>query len=232
MRHLGLALYAEGTVDELFLPPLLRRLCDQMCTRWGSVPVEVSEVPPLSHPVALDDRPRAERIAAAAREALGAWQVLFVHADADGDARAAREERVEPAFGRLVDLLADTRAAVAVVPVRETEAWALMDTEALRDVFGLRAWEPDALREALEDRFAVTLTGRDIESLLEPKMVLNGVFDMTRPTPRVRREGLLRYLPLLGEGARLERLSELQAFSALERELGDALERLGIIAKR
>ena len=69
----------------------------------------------------------------AARQDIGAFHILFIHADANGDADRARQERIEPAV-RLIrqkEELTNTHN-VAVVPVRETETWALADGDALR----------------------------------------------------------------------------------------------------
>jgi hypothetical protein len=93
---------------------------------------------PLDHPAEARDLPRGERILAAATAARGAWQVLFVHGDAGGDAAQARAHLTQPAIDALKRHLDDQGIGVAVVPVRETEAWAIRDGDVLRQVFGTR----------------------------------------------------------------------------------------------
>ncbi len=135
MHYPGLALYAEGRTDYPFLCPLLLRLCESACAQ-ADQPVEIGGVLPLDDTQAMRDAPRAERIAQAAQDAAGAWNLLFVHADADGDAERALRERVTPGLGRVRDAARPRAEGVAVVPVQETEAWVLADGDALRAVFG------------------------------------------------------------------------------------------------
>ena len=62
MHYLGLALYAEGPTDYGFLCPLLRRLCEDICTRDASDLVEVSDVLSLDHPQATQEALRTATI--------------------------------------------------------------------------------------------------------------------------------------------------------------------------
>ena len=99
MTYVGLALFAEGESDHAFLGPLLRRATLDVCARELGCPVETSEVLPLHSPGGKTDTPRDTRILTAAREALGAWHLLFIHTDAGGDpsrARALRDPLLPP----------------------------------------------------------------------------------------------------------------------------------------
>jgi Domain of unknown function (DUF4276) len=159
MRYLALALYAEGPTDYRFLSPILRRVADDLCLREAAEPVSIrEEVLALDAPKGERFTDRASRILAAAKAADGAFDILFVHADGAGDPRRARDERVQPA----IHLMTAERpgwsdGVVAVVPVRETEAWALADGDALRAAFGtnlgsrteLTAWKVSPTRSKL-----------------------------------------------------------------------------------
>ena len=137
MRCLGLALYAEGPTDYRFLSPLLHRLTDELCVQKAREIVDVSAVFPLTEPGRFKEEDRAARILEAARAAWGTFSILFVHTDGEGDPATARQERVEPAAQRIREELGkESENVVAVLPVRETEAWALADGEALRGAFG------------------------------------------------------------------------------------------------
>src|SRR5436309_6511041 len=136
MRYLGLALYAEGPTDYRFLPSILLRLTNDLCLRGASEVVEVSDVQALDTPEEHREADRATRILEAARSVRGAFSILFVHADGGGDPEAAFQERVEPAARRIHENTKGGERVVAVVPVRETEAWALTDGDALRGAFG------------------------------------------------------------------------------------------------
>jgi Domain of unknown function (DUF4276) len=219
MRYLSSALYCEGAADAGFLLPLLRRLCEYLASDADDM-VEVAEVIALAD--AHEDRrlDRDERIERAARAADGAWVVLFIHADADArDQRAAVSQRVRPAIERLAPLLAGKRQAVAVVPVRMTEAWALADPDALRTVVG-----------ATMDDDALGLTAalaHGIERANDPKALLEGALLAARP--RARPAQLAAYRGRIGETASLARLQRLAAFRHLEADLRAALLALGIL---
>ena len=92
MHYLGLALYAEGRTDYYFLRPLLLRLCEDICLNEANQAVEFGEeVVGLNEPARLKDAPREQRIVGAAREAQGAWRILFIHTDGASNAERARE---------------------------------------------------------------------------------------------------------------------------------------------
>ncbi len=220
MQYLGLALFAEGEYDHRFLRPLLRRLCEDTCARFGEFPMEVSDVLELHTPWNERDADRETRVFSAARDSRGAWHILFVHTDGAGDPLAARAERVEPACRRIeADLENLSQTTVAVVPVRETEAWALADGETLRRVFGT----------GLDDRaLDLPATGPEIEGILDPKKRLDEIYRTCR-SPRRRRMSASALLEPIGERIALKTLQRIPAFQALETELRDALRRLHFI---
>lgn len=220
MQYLGLALYAEGAKDYHFLPSLLQRLCEDVCLREALGPVEVNEVLPLNHPENTNDAPRDKRIHAAAAAADGAWNILFIHADGAGDPARVRHEQVDPALALLRQSHSGKGQGVAVVPIRETEAWAIADGEALRRVLGTR----------LTDReLGLPPSAAAIEATSDPKAVLSGAFQATQPTGKRRKLGISPFLNALGEQVSLLRLRELSAFSDLETELKTALRELRIL---
>ena len=219
MHYLGLALYAEGSTDYHFLCPLLLRLCESVCAQ-ADQPVEIGGVLPLDDSHAMRTAPRSERIAQAAQDAAGAWNLLFVHADADGDADRALRERVAPGLGRVRDAARPHAEGVAVVPVQQTEAWVLADGDALRAVFGSTLTD-SAL--GLPAQLAA------IERLAEPKLALEAAFLATRPTGRRARAGATPLFNALGEQVALDRLRALPSFRALELGIQAALQRLQIL---
>ncbi len=218
MRYLSVALYAEGPSDVEFLRPVLHRLCME-CAAQSPENVELSDI------LALDDLPehrgfaRDERIVQAALAAAGAWVVLFIHADADRDERAAREERIEPARRRLQAAFDARHQSVGVVPVRMTEAWALADPDALRAAFGSTASD-DWL--GLADAVA-----HGADRLADPKRTLDAAFRVARPRRRLL--SVVPYLGRIGESASLACLRRLPAFRQLDADLRDALRTLAIL---
>lgn len=219
MRYLGLALYAEGPTDYYFLRPVLQRLCEDLCACEAVEPVEVSAVLALNHPAAAGGAPRAQRILAAAEQARESWNILFVHADGANDPRRARQEQVEPGLALLRSAFSGEHFGVAVIPVRETEAWAIADGDAIRSVFGTRLGDVEL---GLAPR-------RNVESVVDPKVTLQKAFEAVQPSGQRRRQGTAPYLNTLGENASLECLRSLPAFTELERDLRAALQTLRLL---
>lgn len=174
----------------------------------------------MSHTAELQNASRAERIRQAAVDASPAWNVLFVHADADSDLEAALDERVIPGL-RLVSEAALPRAeGVAVVPVRETEAWTLVDGDALRSVFGTVL--PD-------ERLGLTTRNAAIEKCLNPKDLLELAYQSANPNRRRGRSSASSLLNAIGEQVDITKLRQLPSFARLEQDLRDALRRLSIL---
>lgn len=218
MRYLGLALFAEGPTDHSFLRPLLARLCAQVCAEAAEEPVEISELIELHSPSRLREESREVRVLEAARESFGTWNVLFIHTDAGGDAEVARRERVEPAAVQIqAQLAADGTRTVAVVPVRETEAWTVADGEALRAAFGTRK---------TNDQLGIPTQPRDVEGLLDPKKALTSALILARGARAARRERVAGKLALIGERANLDVLALVPAFARLREELVATLKTL------
>lgn len=220
MHYLGLALYAEGPTDYYFLRPLLQRLCEEICVNNSLHPVEVSEVLPLDHPLTAKEAPREQRILAAAKEARGAWTIIFVHADGAGDPERARKHLTQPAFELIQQELAEEGRGVAVIPIRETEAWAICDGDALRYVFGTTL---------TDEQLELPRSPQAVESDLDPKATLNKAFFLTSPSGRHKKQGVSPMLSALGERVSLQRIRHLTAFSSLENELKQALKHLMIL---
>lgn len=219
MHYLSLALYAEGPTDDRFLAPVLRRLCEELCAEGARGPVDISEVLRLADAGSSKDEKRAERIVAAAGAARGSWRVLFVHTDGGGDAGKARRERVDPGLQRLHQEMSAEGRGVGVVPVRETEAWMLVDGDALREVFGC----------TLDDVALGVPPAHALEREQNPKQVLRQCFDRARPGARARGRTELDSLSMLGETVSFQALRRLPAFRALEAELRAALTELKVI---
>jgi len=222
VSYLGLALFAEGLTDHRFLGSVLNRLCTELCHSHGRTPVDIGEVLELHTLPGFEEQSRAERISAAARRAATAWHILFIHADADADAKAAREERIKPAMNRLTatgEFSSDR--IVAVIPVKMTEAWMLAD--------------PDALRKALHlaENLDLELPARtrELERLTDPKTQLQQItrLSSTRKRQRRRRDPLKSLPRQLGDSISLDCLRRLPAFQTMERELRQSLTQLGYL---
>lgn len=219
MHYIGLALYAEGKTDYYFLRPVLLRLTTELCLQAPGIVELAEEVIGLDHPSAAADLPRPRRIVEAAKLARGAWRILFVHADGAGDPEQARQTLIAPAIELLIQEYVAAGVAVAVVPVRETEAWALVDGSALRGVFGC----------TLTDDQMGLPSMRAVETEQDPKRRLEQAFEATHPSARRRRQGVAPLLNALGETVSLDALRKLSSFQALEAEVRAALRTLKVL---
>jgi hypothetical protein len=211
---LGLALIAEGPTDYRFLPPLLYRLTEDLCLRHGLVTIEVDPVRALD----LDRGFRGDRtrqIVEAARQADGSYHILFLHTDGAGDPVAAIKERFEPWCRGLAGLARPDERAVAVVPVREMEAWALCDGGALRGAFGTTL--PD-------EQLGLPRTA-DVEGVQDPKKALETAYERAF-RPRKPKRPVVAALEAIAERVELDHLRQLPAFRRLEDDLRDALRDL------
>lgn len=101
----------------------------------------------------------------------------------------------------------------------ETEAWAIVDGDALRQVFGTTL---------TDDEMGVSPTG-SAEAVTDPKVSLNAAFSATHPSGRRKKQGVSPMLNALGEQVSLQQLRQLDSFSALDCELRLALRQLRIL---
>lgn len=219
MKYLGLALYAEGPTDYEFLCPLLLRVCEDLALR-SSQPVELSEVLGLNHPPGAAEDPREERILAAAKAATGQWTVLFVHADGAGDFAAKRREQVDPVLRALLADPSSSGRGCAVLPVRETEAWALADPKA----FGI-------VSAGSGGRLSVVpASAKGVERVEDPKVTLReAVRERHVSSARRRRKSSGPTLADLGRTVSLARLREVPSWQRFEAELAEVLHDLRIL---
>lgn len=162
---------------------------------------------------------RNERIRRILLDSASSFDILFVHADGGGDPQGVRASQFEPwtEWTRSQDLFRESRT-VAVIPIREMEAWALADGEALRLAFGTVLSDDEM---GLPDR------PRDVEGILDPKKALGEIHTRVVGRRRRKKEQTANFLSTIGERIRLERLRQVPAFRLLEQELREALEELG-----
>jgi hypothetical protein len=213
--YLRLLLYAEGKTDYRLLLPLLRRLVEQMCLDSARGIVDVEDVQGIDTAKKGD---RQTRIVEAASGFWGGACILFIHADGAGDPERARAEQIAPGM-RLIEQTFKGGACVPVVPVREIEAWALTDGDALRDAF------ETTLRD---DHLGIVKRPRDVEKVPDPKKELRAAFSAVAGPPR-RRRRLEDFYTRIGERLDLAKLAQIPAFAALERDLREALRRVGVL---
>jgi hypothetical protein len=193
---LAMALISEGKVDDQFLPRILERSASEVCARYTDVRVDVADL------VLLRARPGPASVADSldlAEENDGAFNVLIVHHDAGSNSERVHREWLEP-FATTWTSRDRSEPMVFVVPVRETEAWAMADGDALRGVFGV-SWE--------DRQLGVPSPVRGVEGIQDTKARLRSVRDRMSGST-------LDYHSRLGELIRLDALRGVPAFREWE----------------
>jgi hypothetical protein len=203
MMYLRAGLYAEGPTDYDFLVPLLNRMLRNIAAELYPGANEVEDTRAID--TSSEERKRVDRIAAAVRENEDLIDLLVIHADGDGNPEAALRERVEPGIeAARTAIPGKPLPAIACVPVREIEAWLLVDERIFIDQLGLRVELPAA-------------PDRD----LDPKRTLTTLLNQNR---RRRPNGSYA---LFGEQVSFEALRRLSAFAEFETALVEFVRQFG-----
>lgn len=198
----GVALITEGMSDDRFLPGILRRSVQERCGAGTEVP---------------DPRPVRVASGPGARDALvraltrldGSFNLVAFHRDGGCDPDREHERWFVP-FQDDCALEGRSEPLVPVIPVQETEAWALADGNALREVLGVD-WS--------EERLGLPRRAKDVEGLPRAKETLKTITRRVTPWD-------VSYLTRLGDCVSLDRLRELPAFNRWEDDLAEALRML------
>ncbi|HLX40315.1 MAG TPA: DUF4276 family protein [Ktedonobacteraceae bacterium] len=221
MEELRLALYAEGTTDEQFLPSILQRTCEQLIAKHNQTAVNVVDPRIIARKKNIANRD--ESILQAAREAID-FHILVIHADADSYSQEkALKERFQPGY-ELVKLSNEQvcKYLVPVVPIYMTEAWLLADNDALRKVIGtnMKVHELGLVQKA-----------RLIEADSNPKQTLKNIVQKAYANRSRRHQqvdlGIL--YRSLGRVIRLEQLENLKAYNQFVHDLTATLKKLALI---
>lgn len=220
MKQLFLALYAEGRMDERFLPVVIQRAADRILRQHALDVVEVWE--PVSLKADSVARNREERILSVAQQATG-FHALIVHADADArTADDALDNRYEPGRRRVQESKnAACRELLPIIPIRMIEAWMMTDVEAFREVVGTGL---------SADQLGFPARAHQVETVRDPKhkldMALNQIFSRRH---RRKRTHLGQYYEPMAQSIRLNRLESVPAFQRFTNDLTCVLEGLHFI---
>ncbi|MEU4367628.1 hypothetical protein [Micromonospora chersina] len=117
----------------------------------------------------------------ALRQLGGKYDIVFIHRDADG---AGREARISEIGNAISEVLPDT-VHIAVVPVRMTEAWLVLDERLIRGVAG----NPNG-------RVRLNIpTVKEAERIADPKALLKELIAEASETSGRRRKLLQAAFP-------------------------------------
>jgi hypothetical protein len=117
------------------------------------------------------------------------------------------------------DTVTQQKKTIAVIPVRETEAWTLVDGDALRAFFGIKM---------TNQQLGIPSKAREVEKLIDPKQVLESAIAKAVGTRRGKMKSAA-FLESISEKIELACLRQVPAFNRFENELKNALASLGIL---
>lgn len=169
--QLSFALVREGPSDD-GLAVLIRKVL-QAAVRDAGVSV-VGD--PLSYGTAPKDQVRKVMDEAARPE------LLFVHKDADSRDHGHILGVIEDA----AQLYADPRCVVPVIPVQETEAWAMVDEELIMDVVGSREGHS-------RDDLGLPSVGKIEDTACPKEVLLEALMRATKDSARERKRTRKRF---------------------------------------
>lgn len=211
IRFLLAVLVCEGVSDEWFLPVLLQRAIQRLCIE-GRVEVQV-EVE-----VVAADHQRSTTILGALDQVPRFEVLLYHHDGAPAGTAQAKVDEIRRAV-----TAARREPFVAVVPVRETEAWLLADHAALANAAG---------RQAVPPLVAVAPRARDVEALPDPKKTLNTAI-ATAAGRRASGSRLQADRPDvyadIATNLDLDLLRQVPSFQCWWDEMAQALEKMGFL---
>jgi hypothetical protein len=200
MIYLRAGLYGEGPTDDAFLRQLLDRLLDELAASLFAAQYELSGCLAMKAPRGTSAN-RADRIAAAIDTHWDECTLFVIHSDGGGDPDKMRREQVDPGIDAARARHADGLVAAACIPVREIEAWMLVDPKVFQRIGG--KVPPDCPATPERER--------------DPKVTLRRLLEDS---------GARRQRPdyaFFGENVRFECLRKLPAFVDFEQELKDAI---------
>ncbi|MFF3892108.1 DUF4276 family protein [Streptomyces sp. NPDC001812] len=189
-RYLSLALLTEGASDQWFLVPLIDRQITELA-HGAPVGFDYSGVVP-GECFTVAHRDLVVREVA---DLLSYFDLVMIHHDHN---ERSKVDAIRERFP------GDAHRIVALVPVRETEAWMLAD--------------PAALKEAAPARDAAWEVPHDVEKVADPKVVLKVALGGRRDAERD--------FGRLGQTVALDALRKVPAYRVWTDELRRAMERL------
>ena len=204
MKWVGVALVSEGPTDDRFLPGVIGRSLEDLLAREFDDYVLVGEVIPVQvsgGPAAVKD------YVSALRDNVGSFNIVVFHHDSGANPNRVAEQWIDP-MRREWSERGTEDPITFLVPVRETEAWALADGDALRRVFGV-SWSDDEL--------GIPANPRNVAGVTDPKKVIDGI--VTRTSGR-----RADYHTRLGELVDLNRLAAVDAYAEWLRSVEQQLE--------
>ncbi|WP_121064252.1 DUF4276 family protein [Chachezhania antarctica] len=212
--YLSWAAYYEGSSDEKYFNVLIPRLIDNILLNDGVRPYDVALTPSVTFGIPVRDFDTAADQICARREE---FHILIVHADSGGrnlqkNIAFRREALVEKAVEKCGF---EPSTTAFLTPIKELEAWAIADFEAVLAAFGAKS-DPEGI---------LPTTPKEAEALLDPKATLR---DFSRSFSK-RKNSDAGIMVRIAQEQNIEVLRNAASFLEFEESLKLALEHVGCI---
>lgn len=211
----------EGTTDIRFLSGIIRRTFDEVAWECQQ---EIEVYPPMPLDVSKQGLTFSDYVLEAARSAeADRLMVLCVHADADDDSDTKTVNNlIAPAFlyTRLRLSPHINPNMVAIIPVRMTEAWMLVDKDALKEEIGT---------DKTDAQLGLT---RLPESIANPKETIKEAIRLAfdhRPRRSRNQVSVSELYEPLGAIVSLERLALLPSYQKFREAVREAFRQLNYL---
>lgn len=217
-------LFTEGTTDNRFLESVVKRTLEDVafdCT--GDIDVDLEVIKITKTDLAFN-----EQVLEASKVAFDKFSILllFVHTDADEkDDKVVFKNKIIPA--QEVLLLQDDNTCckkmVAIVPIRMTESWMIIDRNLLKSEIGV------------EESDAALGIHLNPETLNDPKALIEEIirFSKEDKTKRKRNKGLdiSDLYQIIGQKVELSELEKLPSYLKFKNSLIEVLKELNFYHK-
>jgi hypothetical protein len=216
VKTLTMALYAEGTTDDRFLPYIILRTIKALLIENGVTDVDVWEPTPLNKAqitgVSLQDR-----ILSASRNVFG-YHILFIHQDADDrSTQTCYQERIAPGLQLIEsDPGQVCKTVVPIIPIRNIEAWLICDPDTLLRTIGTSLTSAD---------LDLPASPQLVEKILDPKAKYKSVVTSALSSRRRGKVDPGIYYEKLGREINLSLLRRVPAYAEFVDLLRVALQK-------
>jgi hypothetical protein len=215
--YLSYAVFCEGASDREYLNGLIPRVITKLVLDEGTRLVEVAPTPAVTFNV----RGTVEEVAQAACKASNSFHLFFIHADTGGRAQERNLPNRSEAYCEAMQQECNwpRERCIVVAPRHETEAWVMMDHEAVAKALGYRG-----------DLSACGMprTPAECEALADPKATLNSVIKEIRGR-RARRENATDLYPAIAGRQEIAVLRGSASFLTFEEEVRVSLRSVGCL---
>lgn len=220
-KQIFIGLMREGSTDQLFLKSVIERTFDEIrfeCNTDIDI-FEIEEIKTTAGTTFIDKVLEASSIG---YNNFG-MMILCVHSDADNKKLVdTYQNRINPAL-EVLSTKDDNyycKVVVALVPIQETEAWMLADTELLKREIGT---------EKSDNELQIN---RQPESISNPKECIEAAIRIAREgyTKKRRKDLTISelYLPI-GQALDLEKLNVLLSYQDFKKNITDAFRKLHLL---